>query len=127
MAKNSTATVVETETTEAPAEAPVEQAPEQTPRDLALAAKVKTTVTAPISGRTMTVQHRYRAGGVLLTEDGEGLYGGMSKAVEAGTPDEELNLVAFEFVGGERDGQWGFLNRKRGDNRQVRLESGASS
>jgi hypothetical protein len=103
----------------AEAEAIVEPAPEPTVAELALAAKVGEQVIGPVTGETLIVQHKFRAGGVLLTGDGEGMYGGESPALAKGEEIPAEQLITFEFVGGERDGQWGQLNRKRGDNRAV--------
>ena len=110
---------------EAEVETPVEAAPEPTVFELALAAKVGETVTGPVTGQSLVVQHRYRTGGALLTGDGEGLYDGPSTDLAKGVDIPAEQLITFEFVGGERNGQWGQLNRKRGDNRAVELNQPA--
>lgn len=116
------------ESTETETTAPAEPAAPPTIRELALAGKLNSVVKAPgAPDREVFVQHRFRPSGVLLTEDGEGLYGGPCKhaAGNAEVPQDEL--VYFEFVGTERDGERGFLHRKRGCQRSFLSETPSAS
>ena len=111
---------VESETIEAEA---VEPATPLTIRELALMAKSNEVVSAPQDPtREVFVQHKFRTGGALLTEDGEGLYDGECKHVASGEDVPVDELIYFEFVG-IRDDMRGVLHRKRGCQRAYSVET----
>jgi hypothetical protein len=100
-----------------------EPATPPTIRELALMAKSNEVVQAPQDPtREVFVQHKFRSGGSLLTEDGEGLYDGECKHVATGEDVPVDELVYFEFVG-IRDDMRGVLHRKRGCQRAFRVET----